>query len=82
LIETVVVYKFPQMTREEIEKMLQVNDFRETRVYQEALEEGAVKAIDVVARRMLAKGVSESEIAEFTGLSVADIRRLKKKPAK
>jgi predicted transposase/invertase (TIGR01784 family) len=40
LIETVIIYKLPRLRREEIQAMLQVNDIRETRVYQEAREEG------------------------------------------
>ncbi len=40
LIETVVVYKFPQLSREDIEKMLGLSEIKKTRVYQEALEEG------------------------------------------
>ncbi len=39
-IETVLLYKFPKMSRQEIETMFAVNDLRETRVYQEAVEEG------------------------------------------
>ena len=40
LIETVVIYKLPKLSREEIQAMLQVDDIRKTRVYQEAKEEG------------------------------------------
>ncbi len=40
LIETVIIYKLPRLSREEIQAMLQVHDIRETRVYQEAKEEG------------------------------------------
>jgi predicted transposase/invertase (TIGR01784 family) len=40
LIETVVVYKFPKLSREEIEKMLGLSELRQTKVYQEALDEG------------------------------------------
>jgi predicted transposase/invertase (TIGR01784 family) len=39
-IETIVVYKFPSLSREEIEKMLGLSELRQTKVYQEALEEG------------------------------------------
>jgi predicted transposase/invertase (TIGR01784 family) len=39
-VETVVVYQFPQMSRKEIEKMLRVDDVRQTRVFQEGREEG------------------------------------------
>jgi predicted transposase/invertase (TIGR01784 family) len=40
-IETVLVYKFPQMSREEVEAMFTLGDLKQTRVYQEALQEGA-----------------------------------------
>ncbi|MEE3718458.1 Rpn family recombination-promoting nuclease/putative transposase [Tumidithrix elongata RA019] len=39
-IETVLVYKFPKLTRTEIEKMFTHSDLKKTRVYQEALKEG------------------------------------------
>lgn len=40
LIETVFVYKFPNLNREVIEAMFQLSDLKQTRVYQEALQEG------------------------------------------
>ena len=40
LIETVIIYKLARLSREEIQAMLQTHDIRETRVYQEAKEEG------------------------------------------
>lgn len=40
LIETIVVYKFPQLSRQEIERMLGLSELRQTKVYQEALQEG------------------------------------------
>ena len=40
LIETIVVYKFPQLSREAIEQMLGLSELKQTRVYQEALQEG------------------------------------------
>jgi predicted transposase YdaD len=40
LIETIVVYKFPQLSRKEIERMLGLSDLKQTRVYQAALQEG------------------------------------------
>jgi predicted transposase/invertase (TIGR01784 family) len=40
LIETIIVYKFPSLGREEIERMLGLSELRETKVYQEALQEG------------------------------------------
>jgi predicted transposase/invertase (TIGR01784 family) len=40
LIETIIVYKLPQKTREEIEAMLGLHSIKETKVYQEAFDEG------------------------------------------
>jgi predicted transposase/invertase (TIGR01784 family) len=39
-IETIIVYKFPLLSREEIEKMLGLSELKQTKVYQEALQEG------------------------------------------
>ncbi|MEL7039775.1 MAG: DUF4351 domain-containing protein [Cyanobacteria bacterium J06592_8] len=41
LIETTMVYKFPQLSRQEIIQMLELaTDSKQTRVYQEGLEDG------------------------------------------
>ena len=40
LVETVIIYKFPDRSRQEIEQMLGLSELKHTRVYQEALEEG------------------------------------------
>lgn len=40
LIETIVVYKFPRLSREEIESMLGLSELKQTKVYQEAYQEG------------------------------------------
>jgi len=43
LLESVLFYKFPKLSRKEIETMFALSDLRQTRVYQEAMEEGEVK---------------------------------------
>ncbi len=40
LVSTIMVYKFPQLSREEIEAMFTVSDLKQTKVYREALDEG------------------------------------------
>jgi predicted transposase/invertase (TIGR01784 family) len=40
LIETIVIYKFPQLSYEEIETMLNTDEIKQTRVYQDAKSEG------------------------------------------
>ncbi len=53
LVEQIVVYKFPQKSREEIEAMFELSDLKQTRVYQEALAEGEVKlAIRLLNRKL------------------------------
>ncbi len=39
-IETVLMYKFPKMSREEVEAMFTLGDLKQTRIYQEAKLEG------------------------------------------
>jgi predicted transposase/invertase (TIGR01784 family) len=45
LIETIIVYKFPQKSREEIEAMFGLSDLKQTKVYQEAKAEGRQEGI-------------------------------------
>jgi predicted transposase/invertase (TIGR01784 family) len=40
LIETVILYKFKNLSREAIEAMFALSDLKQTKVYQEALQEG------------------------------------------
>ncbi|NJO86489.1 MAG: DUF2887 domain-containing protein, partial [Synechococcaceae cyanobacterium RM1_1_27] len=43
LLETVLVYKFAELSREEIEAMFGLSELKQTRVYQEAREEGKLE---------------------------------------
>jgi predicted transposase/invertase (TIGR01784 family) len=43
LIETIVIYAFPKLSRQEIAAMIEVFDIKETRFYQETREEDAKK---------------------------------------
>jgi predicted transposase/invertase (TIGR01784 family) len=90
LIETVVLYQFPNKSRKELEAMLQVDDVRETKVFQEALEEGLEKGLEkgkrlgvaeakeAFARRLLARDFRLQEIAQLTGLTLSQVKKLKK----
>ncbi|PLS67298.1 MAG: hypothetical protein CV045_14370, partial [Cyanobacteria bacterium M5B4] len=44
-IETILVYKFPKMSREEIEAMFTLDDLRQTRVFQEIQQESLQKGL-------------------------------------
>ena len=58
LIETVLVYKFPKLSRQEIEEMFTYSDLKQTRVYQEAREEGEQRGLKLGEQRGLVKGQS------------------------
>jgi len=76
LIETIIVYKLPQKSREEIEAMLGLSELRNTKVYQEAKQEGLIegeqrgeqrgrfKAKLEAIPRMMQLGASSEMIAE------------------
>src|SRR5207249_10543772 len=90
LIETVIMYKLPRLSREEIQAMLQVHDIRQTRVYQEAKEEGRKEGIEVGIEKGIEKGVaiaklaaqkkSVAEIAALLGVDIEVVRQVLTQP--
>jgi predicted transposase YdaD len=80
LIETVIIYKLPRPSREEIQAMLQVHDIRETRVYQEAKKEGFQEGVEKERQRSrqqklaaiakMSTKMSPAEIADALSLDV------------
>jgi predicted transposase/invertase (TIGR01784 family) len=65
-------------TREEIQTMLQIHDIRESRVYQEAKEEGVKEGIDkgiaIAIAKMAASKMAVAEIARILGVDVELVR--------
>ncbi|WP_287712681.1 Rpn family recombination-promoting nuclease/putative transposase [Microcystis sp. M18BS1] len=53
LIESIIIYKLPQKSREEIEAMFGLSDLKQTRVYQEALAEGEERGLQEGERRVV-----------------------------
>jgi len=78
LIETVIIYKLARFTREEIQVMLQVHDIRETRVYQEALEEGEKKGLARAIVILAAKKIPTEEIASSLEVDIEFVRQVLK----
>ena len=81
LIETVIIYKLPRLSREEIQAMLQVHDIRETKVFQEAKEEGIEeerqRSLEEKRRgvaRLAAMKMSAEKIAEILELDIDMVR--------
>lgn len=75
LIETIVVYKFPLLSREEIERMLGLSELRETKVYQEALQEGEERGVIKGEQTGILKGEQALILRQLT-------RRIGKVPKK
>jgi len=78
LIETIVVYKFPHKSQAEIRGMLGLGDLKQTRVYQEGLEDeerkGRVEGKLEAVPRLLKLGLTLEQVAEALALDVAQVR--------
>jgi len=87
-IETILVYKFPAMSREEIEQMFSLSELKQTRFYQEAfqegveqgkvqgIEEGKVQGKLKAVPAMLAAGLTVEQVAKALDLSVEEVRQI------
>jgi predicted transposase/invertase (TIGR01784 family) len=79
LIETILVYKLPKINRREIEAMFSLSDLKETRVYQEALEEGREEGREEAklasVPRLSALGLSAEQIAQALELEIERVRQ-------
>ena len=80
LIETILVYKFPQKSQKEIRAMLQLGELKQTRVYQEGLEDGLVqgqyKTKVETLPRLVKVGLSAAKIAEVLDLEIETVKQL------
>ena len=78
LIETILVYKFPRMSRKEIEEMFGLSDLKQTRVYQEGRQEGRQegareKSLELIPV-LLRLGLSLEDTAKELGLTLEEVR--------
>jgi len=82
LLEELLIRRYPQLNREEVRTMFELEDLRKTRVWQEAHEEGEKEATTKIhselVPELLAKGMGLKEIAALLKISVAEVRRLAK----
>ncbi|MEM9274004.1 MAG: Rpn family recombination-promoting nuclease/putative transposase [Cyanobacteria bacterium P01_F01_bin.143] len=63
LIETIIIYKFPELSYEEIEKMLNLEEIKQTRVYQDAKQEGKLEGKLEGIEEGIERGKLEQKIA-------------------
>ncbi len=78
-IKTVVIDKFTNLSREELEAMLNLDSLKKSRVYQEGkeegFEEGALETKLKMIPRLMKLGLSIEQIAEFLELEVETVRK-------
>ena len=75
-----MVYKFLQLNREEIEEMLGLSELKQTRVYQEALEEGRQEKGVTIVLRLLDRKLGQvapdvlSQIQQLPTIQLEELR--------
>lgn len=87
-IETILAYKFPAMSREEMKEMFGLSELKQTRFYQEAfqegveqgkvqgIEEGKVQGKLKAVPAMLAAGLTVEQVAQSLDLSVEEVSKV------
>lgn len=73
VITTIAVYKFANLSREEVEAMLGVK-LEESRVYQEAKQEGREELKLELIPQLLASGMPIEEVAKLLNLTIEQVR--------
>jgi predicted transposase YdaD len=75
LLESVLVSKFSQLSRQEIEAMFLVNDIKQTRVYQEAKQEEATNLLVRILSKKFGK-LTNSYIENINNLTITQLEDL------
>lgn len=80
LVEELLMRRFTELNREEVRRMFQLHDLRESKVWQEAHDEGKDEGIELMKKRLvdrwLANGKTIKEIADLLEIPPAQVRRL------
>jgi predicted transposase/invertase (TIGR01784 family) len=74
-IETVLVYKFPKLSRKEIEEMFTLDDLRQTRVYQEAQQDEARRLILLLLKKRF-KDLTDRQVELISALDLFQLENL------
>jgi len=90
IIETILIYKFPRMNREDIEAIFGLSELKQTRFYQEAKEEGRQegreegrqegehKAKLELILRLIESGFTKEQIAKALNFSLEEVKQILK----
>jgi predicted transposase YdaD len=75
-IQSIIVYKFPNLSPKEIAAMMKLNDdIKKTVYYQTIMKETKLDFIP----KLIQKGLSIQEIAELLELNVEEVRKVAEK---
>jgi predicted transposase/invertase (TIGR01784 family) len=72
LVERMLVYKFSSYSRQELEAMFGLSEWKQTRFYQEVREETKLETIP----RLLKVGLTIEQIAQALDLDIEEVRRV------
>jgi predicted transposase/invertase (TIGR01784 family) len=75
LIETILVYKFTNLSRQELEAMFGLDELKQTRYFREVAEEAKLEGKLEVVPRLLQLGLSVEQIAAALELDVEVVRQ-------
>lgn len=76
LIQTIVIYKLSQYSREEIAQMLGLNDIKQTRFYQETYQEGQLEERRRIIQQLANNGNTPDAIAQMLDFSVEEVTQI------
>ncbi|NJO85998.1 MAG: DUF4351 domain-containing protein [Synechococcaceae cyanobacterium RM1_1_27] len=75
-LETLVVYKFPQLSREEIGKMFGTQDLKQTRFYQDVVQEGIQRGEAELTLRLLRRKVGDIPLSLQTQIRALPVEQM------
>ena len=64
LIKTIIIYKFPKLSYEEIETMLNLQEIKQTRVYQDAKAEGLQQGLEQGLNQGIQQGLQQGKLEQ------------------
>ena len=81
LIETILIYKFTNLSRQELEAMFGLDELKQTRYFREVAEEAKLEGKLEAVPRLLQLGLSVEQIAMALDLEVEVVRQAAQAPA-
>jgi len=79
LVETVMIYKFPNLSRQEIEQMFGLSELKQTRYFQEVLQEGKQQGELTIVMRLLTRRLGtlepnlQSQLQQLSGNQLEEL---------